>query len=167
MKKIASLCFFFLLLVPFSVFADSGIRGPNTHANGFSIGPSFSWLQDEDGDGWAANIDAAFTYFLFTGSLNAKVMNADNGYSAGAQLEATVWFLLNMGGGIGYLFGEESGPAYHFFLGLPIPGSLAGHTRFGPFTDAFIEPYYRPFYFEERWIHELGVLVKVTTYQGL
>ncbi len=123
-------------------------------------------------DGYAFNLDSAYTTaHIFSISANLKVVRDEPRTLVAPELELTLWLLLNIGGGVGYYFGDEHGPVIHAFAGLPLPVPTHGaeDLGWGPFKTLFFEPYYRASLFYRRsspngeLIPEAGIFIKVST----
>jgi hypothetical protein len=124
-------------------------------------GPSVAYIYSDHKKGYSINYDTSYTYKFFASSVNLKYMNIGGTKNYGFQTEFTFWFLANIGGGAGYLFGDKSAPIYHGFIGVPFGDDDFKH---GPFHSYYIEPYYRLNYFNKKFIHEAGIMFKITTY---
>lgn len=148
-----------LLVLPSAVYAND-FKVPFGQGD-LSVGPSAAIVGS---DGFALNLDASLAFINLAGSLNGKLVQRNGQTLYGAQVEATVWLVANLGGGVGYLAGSEYGPVVDLFVGLPIPGSV---SNLDPFKASFVEPYYRYnlMYSDARWapFHEVGVFIKITT----
>jgi hypothetical protein len=138
----------------------------------FAIGPSVAYVRGP-GNGVSVNLDTSYTCWLFTGSLNLKYdRHPSTGTTRfGPQAEFTFWFLANVGGGVGYLWGSEngiraSGHVYHVFVGLPLGDDFLPKAM-KPFKTGYIEPYMRVNFFYPHGlqvIYEFGLLFKISTY---
>ncbi|MBW2699770.1 MAG: hypothetical protein JRF33_03035 [Deltaproteobacteria bacterium] len=140
-------------------------RFANLPEDDWSIGPGIAYSNLEGEHGFALNLDTAYTSFIFSASANLKLMRHENLTTFLPQLELSAWFLLNMGGGVGYSFGDLEGPVLHVFVGLPYGDDW---LPTGPFDAQFIEPYYRLNFIhtggEWLFMHEVGLMLKVSTY---
>ncbi len=142
--------------------SGAGNLGP---MHDIGIGPSGAYLFD-GAHGGAINIDVSYSIALFTASTNLKLIVVDDRILAGPQLELTFWLFANIGGGVGYLGGSENGPVYHLFVGVPM-GDNWLPKWFEPFNGIYFEPFYRLNYFdpgEGRVMHEVGLMIKITTW---
>lgn len=122
-------------------------------------GPSVAYARDNRNDrsGYSFNVDTSISVGVFAVSINAKSITISSDYFLyGFQLEFTVCFLANWGGGIGYLRGNKKGRVYHTFIGFPIP--LRG-------GESFVEPYCKCNYFRGDLYHEIGITIKTLIYQ--
>jgi hypothetical protein len=129
--------------------------------NDIGTGPSIAYIYSNHKKGYSINYDNSFTYKVFTPSINLKYMNIGGVKNYGFQSEFTFWFIINIGGGAGYLFGSKAAPVYHGFIGIPFGDDDFKH---GPFHSYYIEPYYRINYFNKKFIHEIGIMSKITTF---
>jgi hypothetical protein len=150
---------FFCILSVFSMMAYG--QYINYPKNDYGTGPSTAFINCKHKNGYSFNYDNSYTYGVFTSSINLKYINLDGNENIGFQSEFTLWFLANIGGGIGYLFGNKPAPIYHGFIGIPYGDDNFKHS---PFHSIYIEPYYRINYFNKQSIHEIGIMVKITTY---
>lgn len=132
---------------------------------GWAVGPSLAYVY-ADSSGLCMNVDLSYTATFFTASLNGKLLRENGRWLGGPQAELTGWLFVNLGGGVGYLAGNEHGPVYHVFAGVPIPLSAFRKRPAPTKLDWFyVEPYYRLNFFQPgglELIHEVGVFVKVT-----
>jgi hypothetical protein len=149
---------FFILLTISMVTSGQYINYPK---NDFGTGPSIAFNICDHKIGYSVNYDNSYTYGIFTSSINLKYLNINGNENVGFQSEFTLWFLANIGGGIGYLFGNKPAPIYHGFIGIPYGDDNFKH---GPFHSIYVEPYYRINNFNKKTIHEFGIMVKITTY---
>lgn len=147
-------------MVPGTVLASGG-PSFDFPVNDFGIGPSAAYVTGDDS--FAANIDLSYSIFLFTASTNFKYMSIEGNRYYGPQFEFTVWLLLNIGGGAGYLWGAEEGRVYHFFAGFPV----GDDSPFGWFSidgSVYVEPFYRANFFKGSVYHEFGIMCKFNTF---
>ncbi|MBN1498858.1 MAG: hypothetical protein JW982_01765 [Spirochaetes bacterium] len=150
-----------ILLFMFSAIPVYSFHNKQLPENDIGTGPSIAYVFTDNSRGYSINYDTAYTYGYCTASVNAKYLNMDDIENFGLQSEFTFWFFLNIGGGIGYLGGDTEGFIYHGFIGFPIGDDDFKH---GPFHSYYIEPYYRLNYFNSEFIHEFGIMLKITTY---
>lgn len=155
MKKIIMICVLCIVL-----------QGANTaHARLYpdcdvASGPSFAYIKDYKNGrtGYSMNVDTSLSHGQFAASINGKYIRfTDRDRLYGVQSEFTVWLLANLGGGVGYLWGNEKGRVYHVFVGLPILLRENGPAY-------FLEPYYRCNFFKGNKYHEYGFMIKMTTF---
>lgn len=162
--KILSVRLSVLTVLVFCYPFFSHAHGPNLDKksdNDFGIGPSIAWISGPE-NGYSVNLDMSFTRFIFTPSINLKLVETESERKYGPQFEFTIWTLLNWGGGVGYLYGDDPGRVYHFFVGWP---------QFDPFffedkiyRSIYFEPYYRLNYHHGEFYHEIGIMCKFSTY---
>lgn len=163
MRRICSCCMLLMLIaftVPDKLLATGGPL-VNFPVNDFGIGPSIAYVTGDDS--FAANLDISYSIFLFTASTNFKYISIEENRYYGPQFEFSVWLLLNLGGGAGYLWGDKEGRVYHFFAGLPV----GDDSPFGWFSidgSVYIEPFYRANFFRGDVYHEFGLMCKFNTF---
>lgn len=142
--------------------------GPNVSfpQRDWSVGPSVGWIGDAHASGLALSAEVAWTHLLFSVSADVRYVRAGGQWALGPEVEFCGYAFANFGAGFGYLAGPLGGPAAHLFVGVPVgTEDLVG--AIAPFRTGYVEPYYRPTYVargEGRWVHELGVLFKMTTF---
>ena len=144
-----------------------GAMSISTPEHDIALGPGGAYVYDGTSGG-AVNFDLAYTHHLFAASTNLKLIRSGGQTLAGPQLELTGFLLANFGGGVGYLMGSEHGPVYHLFVGVPFGDDFSFMPKGQPFQTLYVEPYYRLNYFdpgEGRTYHELGMMLKVTTFE--
>jgi hypothetical protein len=139
---------------------------------GFGFGPSISYCVTEKSKhkGYSANLDLSYSIWLFTPSINFKYLNLRNTSYYGAQFEACIFILLNVGGGAGYLWGGRPGPVYHIFIGAPFPLPLSDKDGkpytaidMSPLHVFYFEPYLRINFIKKETVFEIGLLMKFNT----
>jgi hypothetical protein len=170
MNKLLSILLFLLSI---NIFSNTGlgVSGIGGGDADLTIGPSLAIMNNSNAEklGKSFNFDIAMTWGLFTASSNFKLIDTNGVVDYGVQLELTFWFFVNIGGGVGYLFGDNENIVKHFFVGAPIPTFKRIKIKFLRglgFNDFVIEPYYRLNFFNDDKIHEFGLMFKVTTWKG-
>jgi hypothetical protein len=138
------------------------VKEPN---NDVAVGPSLAWARVDRRSDFMAGLD--FTYFtkstspffpLYWVSAGLRTASATGPAVVLPYAEAGGWLLFNVGIGYSAAIRAESSTHYaHLFLGLPLY----------PFP--IVEPYYRPAFrlggAAAPTIHELGLLLKWSTYR--
>lgn len=156
MKRILMIgAIYILLSCVNSVYAEIKIKEP---VYDIASGSSISYIRDAGNNtrGYSLNIDTSLSHGYSAASINGKYIRFNDGKKLyGFQTEFTIWLLANLGGGAGYLWGDKKGPVYHTFVGIPLWTSL---------KHEFVEPYYRCNFFKGEKYHEIGLMVKITTY---
>jgi len=158
MKKALSM---FVIFLSFKAYGHGPAMKISLPDKDIGTGPAISYLYCKGDKGYAVNYDTSISKSLFTASLNLKYININNTTHYGFQTEYTVWLYANIGGGAGYMFGKTRGPIFHGFIGCPFGN---GGLKTGPFNSFYVEPYYRINYFKKEFIHEIGIMTKITTY---
>lgn len=113
--------------------------------------------------GYAVNLEASYSFYLIAASLNLKYLNIENRSNYGIQFQFCFCILLNVGGGVGYLFGHNAAPVYHIFIGAPLPLIISNeknNIKLGPFKTFYCEPYLRINFFHKDKIFEIGLMFK-------
>jgi hypothetical protein len=157
-----------VLTWPIAALADSSYgNGPNFPEHDLALGPSVAYVHGPS-DGVSLNFDTAYTYFLFAASVNLKLnyYPGTGAYLYGPQAELSGWFLANYGLGGGYLWGDQQGPVFHLFFGVPFGDDFLPKS-FEPFNSGYCEPYLRLNFFYPHgleFMFEGGLMFKVTTY---
>ncbi len=151
--KIYIILFIFLTLNLFS--GGMNITEPKKPYNDISLGPSFGYINN----GYTLNAEISHSISLITSSVLLRDLVINGKHNIIIQPEITVWYILNIGGGIGYMVNGNI-PFYNIFLGFPIP--VCEYIE--PFYMFYIEPYVRFNYFDGNKINEYGFLFKITTY---
>jgi len=122
MRKILIILF---ILSSVNILSNTGlgVGGVSGGDADLTIGPSLAIMNNPDAEklGKSFNFDIAITWGLFTASSNFKLIDTNGVVDYGAQLEFTIWLFVNIGGGVGYLFGDNENIVTHFFIGAPIP----------------------------------------------
>ncbi|MGC4121778.1 MAG: hypothetical protein QM765_45815 [Myxococcales bacterium] len=128
----------------------------------YSLGVSGAYVH-HGGHAGSVNLDLTASYSLFSVTFNGKYLQEGPRSVFGAQLELSVYLLVSLGAGVGILFGDESGPIVHGFVGIPIP--LAGEKLSEKLPVLpYLEPYYRVgAVLHQGWepLHEVGLFAKV------
>jgi hypothetical protein len=138
----------------------------------FGIGPSFSYILKAKNSGYSFNFDTSYTHafhwaVIITPSINFKLIKLDKEIYYGPQFELCYWYYVNVGGGVGYLFGEKNKPVYHIFVGLPLIPPIRIEKFMAPFKILYFEPYYRLNVFSKNELfHEIGIIIKINTFDG-
>ncbi len=150
----------YIILFMFIIFKLFGAEGFGEPYNDISFGPSFGYIND----GYTLNAEISHSISLITSSVLLRDLVVNENHNFVIQSEVTLWFIANMGGGIGYLVNENI-PFYNIFIGIPI--TVVFHDfleKIEPFYMFYIEPYVRFNYFDGKRINEYGLLFKITTY---
>ncbi len=146
-----------LILISFELIGGEGIGEPY---NDISFGPSFGYINN----GYTLNAEISHSISLITSSLVLRDLVINNNHNFVIQPEVTLWFVVNMGGGVGYLV-DENIPFYNIFIGFPLTvGNFDLEDYIEPFYMFYIEPYVRFNFFDGKRINEYGLLFKLTTY---
>jgi hypothetical protein len=167
---------FVLVWVLCWVDAAEAHGGPNINLPDLDVGvgPSVAYVGGSR-QGVSVNLDIALTHAfdwtalginpICSASLNLKYIGGDGTQLFGPQLELSTWILANIGGGVGYWVGSDSGVVTHVFVGVPVEVSEGSWWLM---KTLYLEPYYRLNFFRPRrdWLllHEAGLMVKVTTF---
>lgn len=160
------LIFLLFSLVIFPVSAKK--RGFEPPEGEVSVGPGIAFTWDKS-PGIAVSADASWLVSLFAFSGTIKMNAKEDDLVFSGHVEVTAYFLATIGAGSGFIKGHNyQGFAWHGFIGMPVPLNISRKTAaqyLGIFKNMFIEPYYRFTRFQGRFIHEAGVMVKVTTWK--
>jgi hypothetical protein len=133
--------------------------------NEIAVGPSAAWARVEGRSDFAYGID--FTYFTqlkrafppyFWATAGVRAASTSGPIVVLPYAEMGTWFFLNMGFGYSAALRADTVTHYaHLFVGLPL------------FPRPIIEPYYRPAFrlagAQAPTIHEVGLLLKWSTYR--
>jgi hypothetical protein len=152
-------CFAVLTLTR-GAYAQAAHGVPPVPHDEWSVGPSAAYVFHRDSHGGVMyGVDIAYMPTLpvwVGGGLRAFESLRQVDRTLYPYVEVGAWLYMNVG--VGYSlstrepFGGASG--VHVFLGFPFP--IASRV--------FVEPYYRPLFAAPGVVHELGLLVKWTTW---
>ena len=156
-----------ILVLLFSFNVDAGVN------KGVGIGPLYGY--DNTSDSHIYGLDLSYSLFIATASLQPRLFLEENSSKNYAlDLQFTVWYLVNFGGGLGYKFSNNEALNYHLFLGLPLPipilslgDSNQNKSSERLFNSLYIEPYYRYNYYNDFNSHEFGIMIKINTFEVL
>jgi hypothetical protein len=111
-------------------------------------------------------LEATYAYFVFWGSAGARLWH-DAGPTLLPHAEAGVYLGINVGVGASYILENERERrlAPHLFLGLPLPVYVVD-APWGPLEagSCFVEPYYRPLWWQGNALHEVGLMFRITAF---
>jgi hypothetical protein len=110
-------------------------------------------------------VDVTYGRELFWATLGARLL-ADEHPTLMPYAEVGVCLVLNIGAGVTFLAHDrrQQSAAPHLFLGLPVP--FVERVDVDGRGVWFVEPYYRPLWWEGNALHEVGLLVKVFAWTG-
>jgi hypothetical protein len=153
------------LLTALSVIAwssDGCAHMPNGPRNDWSLGGSAAYaLHPSVGNGFMYGLDFAYMPTIPVW-LGGGVRAFENLHGSDRifypYVEAGAWLVLNVGGGYSLGTGGPNGASgFHLFLGLPF---------LLPTSSFYIEPYYRVLFATSDALHEVGLLLKWTSWNG-
>jgi hypothetical protein len=168
-------------------FDKSESSYPDTGPHGFGFGPSFGYCLTtiekknplhinsdtikKKKHGYSANFDISYTYNIISPGINLKLINLNNKLYYDIRFELAVWAIFVWGGGIGYTWGYNKIPTYTAFIGYPIPlptnkGFLINNLPLNmrPFKIYYCEPYVRININTRDTIVEIGLMIKISTF---
>jgi hypothetical protein len=146
---------------PERALADTVPRLPK---GAFQLGPSVAYgMRVRAADHPVFGLDASYSYLMFWGGGGVRLL-ADEGPTVLPYVEAGAWLGVNIGVGCSLLANNPRRQvlATHLFLGFPWPvsGIKIKDTEY----PVYLEPYYRPMWWSGTALHELGLLLKITTW---
>jgi hypothetical protein len=157
------------IFIIFSVELFSSVE----YQSGIGFGPSFSY--EPNNKTKILGFDLSYTGFgsimnsikiptYMTVSLNPKIFNYQKeNKDYGIDIQTTLYYIFNFGGGFGYLIKENNCFTFHLFLGLPF--GIIDYSRNTLFGFYYIEPYYRLNYTNNHYSNEFGVMIKINTFK--